>query len=116
MHEIKRLLFEMSQLPITIQPHIKRVINVLRIKQLPLCDRVVWMCFMYLILIVSMKCVKDVFFKYNLFLIVISSVFRVYLFIHHCLSNVEFINCFVFFRLVSHSSFLQNKACRFVGN
>lgn len=75
MHEIKRLLFEMSQLPITIQPHIKRVINVLRIKQLLLCDRVLWMCFMYLILIVSMKyCVKDVFFKYNLFLIVISFV------------------------------------------
>lgn len=70
MHEIKRLLFKMSQLPITIQPHIKRVINVLRIKQLLL-----WMCFMYLILIVSMKyCVKDVFFKYNLFLIVISFV------------------------------------------
>lgn len=75
MHEIKRLLFKMSQLPITIQPHIKRVINVLRIKQLLLCDRVLWMCFMYLILIVSMKyCVKDVFFKYNLFLIVISFV------------------------------------------
>lgn len=75
MHEIKRLLFEMSQLPIMIQLHIKRVINVLRIKQLLLCDRVLWMCFMYLILIVSMKyCVKDVFFKYNLFLIVISFV------------------------------------------
>lgn len=75
MHEIKRLLFEMSQLPIMIQPHIKRVINVLRIKQLLLCDRVLWMCFMYLILIVSMKCcVKDIFFKYNLFFIVISFV------------------------------------------
>lgn len=75
MHEIKRLLFEMSQLPIMIQPHVKRVINVLRIKQLLLCDRVLWMCFMYLILIVSMKCcVKDIFFKYNLFFIVISFV------------------------------------------
>lgn len=75
MHEIKRLLFEMSQLPIMIQPHVKRVINVLRIKQLLLCNRVLWMCFMYLILIVSMKCcVKDIFFKYNLFFIVISFV------------------------------------------
>lgn len=83
MHEIKRLLFEMSQLPIMIQPHIKRVINVLRIKQLLLCDRVLWMCFMYLILIVSMKCcVKDIFFKYNLFFIVISFVCN--LFIHRC--------------------------------
>lgn len=106
MHEIKRQSFEMSQLPITIQPHIKQVINVLRIKQLLLSDRALWMCFTYLILIVSMKCVKDVSFKYNLFLIVISFVFRVYLFIHHCLSNVKFINCFVFFWLVSHSSFL----------
>lgn len=83
MHEIKRLLFEMSQLPIMIQPHVKRVINVLRIKQLLLCDRVLWMCFMYLILIVSMKCcVKDIFFKYNLFFIVISFVCN--LFIHRC--------------------------------
>lgn len=83
MHEIKRLLFEMSQLPIMIQPHVKRVINVLRIKQLLLCNRVLWMCFMYLILIVSMKCcVKDIFFKYNLFFIVISFVCN--LFIHRC--------------------------------
>lgn len=83
MHEIKRLLFEMFQLPIMIQPHVKRVINVLRIKQLLLCNRVLWMCFMYLILIVSMKCcVKDIFFKYNLFFIVISFVCN--LFIHRC--------------------------------
>lgn len=56
MHEIKRLLFEMFQLPIMIQPHVKRVINVLRIKQLLLCDRVLWMCFMYLNCFNEMLC------------------------------------------------------------